>query len=312
MIGEDVDTQLNLKWVNLDEKRNIADYCENCKTKELREKVVELVGKLVEIEKNEQSLVVNDRRKEGILFYRKKNNKWGWFEDGDVGNDSKFVGEIKNELPNGKGSVSYHDGRKYDGEFKSGKYHGLGTWTSSDSDGFKYVGEFKDGEEHGWGIFTTNGIKYDGEWKNGLPKGYVKITYPNGIIFDGIIIDSELGNYLKNVKGTTTYPNGEKYEGEFKDGEFHGQGTFTSPDREKYVGEFKDGEYHGQGTFTYPDGTKYVGKVKDGECHGQGTFTSKDGEKFVGEWKDDKEWNITEYDKNGNIIGKWVNGVKQK
>ena len=25
-----------------------------------------------------------------------------------------------------------------------------------------------------------------------------------------------------------------------------------------------------------------------------------------------KEWNITEYDKNGNITGKWVNGVKQK
>ena len=42
------------------------------------------------------------------------------------------------------------------------------------------------------------------------------------------------------------------------------------------------------------------------------TFSSKDGEKFVGEWKDDKEWNITEYDKNGNITGKWVNGVKQK
>ena len=37
-----------------------------------------------------------------------------------------------------------------------------------------------------------------------------------------------------------------------------------------------------------------------------------DGTKYVGEWKDGKTWNGTEYDKNGNIIGKWVNGVLQK
>ena len=80
----------------------------------------------------------------------------------------------------------------------------------------------------------------------------------------------------------------------------------------KYEGEIVNGVPNGQGTYTWKDGRKYVGKVKDGECHGQGTFTSKDGEKFVGEWKDDKEWNITEYDKNGNIIESWLNGIKQK
>ncbi|MBC8443040.1 MAG: MORN motif-containing protein, partial [Proteobacteria bacterium] len=91
-----------------------------------------------------------------------------------------------------------------------------------------------------------------------------------------------------------------------------GQGTFTYSNGEKYVGEWKDDKLNGKGTFTWSDGGKYVGKFKDGECHGQGTFSSKDGEKFVGEWKDDEEWNITEYDKNGIITGKWVNGVKQK
>ena len=91
-----------------------------------------------------------------------------------------------------------------------------------------------------------------------------------------------------------------------------GFGKYTYLDGEKYEGEWKNGKWDGQGTFTSPDGEKYVGKFKDGECHGQGTFSSKDGEKFVGEWKDDEEWNITEYDKNGNITGKWVNGVKQK
>ena len=73
--------------------------------------------------------------------------------------------------------------------------------------------------------------------------------------------------------------------GEFKGGLPNGQGTETTPDGEKYVGEFKDGERNGQGTLTFPDGTKFVGKFKDG-----------------------KRWNGTMYDKEGNIIGKWVNG----
>ena len=76
----------------------------------------------------------------------------------------------------------------------------------------------------------------------------------------------------------------------------------------RYVGEWKDGKKHGQGTYTFPDGKKYVGGWKDSKYHGQGTLTSSDGKYFVGEFKDSKPWNITGYDKNGNIKRKWVNG----
>jgi hypothetical protein len=55
----------------------------------------------------------------------------------------------------------------------------------------------------------------------------------------------------------------------------------------------------------------YVGKYKDGKKHGQGTYTLPDGYKSVGEWRVNQLWNIIEYDKDGNIIGKWVNGVEQ-
>ena len=37
----------------------------------------------------------------------------------------------------------------------------------------------------------------------------------------------------------------------------------------------------------------------------------ENGTKYVGEWKNGKEWNITLYEKNGNIIGRFVDGVKQ-
>jgi len=37
---------------------------------------------------------------------------------------------------------------------------------------------------------------------------------------------------------------------------------------------------------------------------------NKDG-KYVGEYKNGEVWNGIVYDKNRNIIGNWVNGVKQ-
>ena len=66
-----------------------------------------------------------------------------------------------------------------------------------------------------------------------------------------------------------------------------------------------------QGNFTFPNGAKYRGELKDGLLNGQGISTLFDGRKYVGEFKDGKRWNGTIYDKEGNIIGKWWNGVKQ-
>ena len=56
-----------------------------------------------------------------------------------------------------------------------------------------------------------------------------------------------------------------------------------------------------------------LGKVGNGvgERNGQGTITYPDGIKYVGEFKGGELWNGIFYEKNGNIIEKWVNGVKQ-
>ena len=107
-----------------------------------------------------------------------------------------------------------------------------------------------------------------------------------------------------------------RYIGEFKDGFFedrqpNGRGTFTSTDGIKYEGEFKDGERNGQGTYTFPSGGKYVGEWKDGRENGQGKRTFPDGRKYIGEFKGGDPWNGVEFNKDGNIIGKWVNGVRQ-
>jgi len=68
------------------------------------------------------------------------------------------------------------------------------------------------------------------------------------------------------------------------------------------------GKNFGQGTYTFTSGEKYVGEFKDGTWEGQGTFTFFDGRKGVGEFRNDRPWNIIDYDKDGKIIGRYVNG----
>ena len=63
------------------------------------------------------------------------------------GDKSEYAGELKNELPDGKGIMTYLDGSIYDGEWKEGQRYGEGTLTFED--GAKYEGEWKDGEMDG-------------------------------------------------------------------------------------------------------------------------------------------------------------------
>ena len=71
------------------------------------------------------------------------------------------------------------------------------------------------------------------------------------------------------------------------------------------------GKKRGKATLTHLNGEKYEGRWKDGQYHGQGTLTLPDGGELVGEFRVHEPWNVTEYDKDGSIIGKFVNGVNQ-
>ena len=106
-------------------------------------------------------------------------------------------------------------------------------------------------------------------------------------------------NHIKNTKG------------EYKNNEKNGFGTEIYEDGSKYVGNFTNHERDGQGTYYYTNGDKYVGEWKKSSVHGKGSWLLKNGDRWVGEMRNDKDWNTTGYDKNGNIIGRVVNGVNQ-
>jgi len=60
------------------------------------------------------------KRLNGVLFFINRNRIVGWYEDGDEKKDGKYVGEIEYRKPNGQGTHTYSNRKKYVGEWKGG------------------------------------------------------------------------------------------------------------------------------------------------------------------------------------------------
>ena len=106
----------------------------------------------------------------GVLFFKKVNGKFGWFENGNDKKDWKYIGEIKNGKPNGTGVLSSTSG-KYSGKLKNGMKHGQGTYTYKS--GRKRVGEFRKGKPWNVNNYDKNG-KIEAAWIKGIKLKWVK------------------------------------------------------------------------------------------------------------------------------------------
>jgi len=96
-----------------------------------------------------------------------------------------------------------------------------GTGTSVNSEGGKYTGSFKIGLPHGNGVFEyVNGDRYQGEFLDGLPHGH--------------------GSYF--------WLNGDEYNGKFFQGMQHGDGSIIYSTGQQYIGQFANNMPHGNGT----------------------------------------------------------------
>ncbi len=79
---------------------------------------------------------------------------------------NRYDGEFQNGRRNGCGTYSFANGRRYIGQFKADQFDGLGIWLLGD--GNRYVGQFKDNRCHGEGIFLfKDGGSERGTWQNG-------------------------------------------------------------------------------------------------------------------------------------------------
>lgn len=78
----------------------------------------------------------------------------------------KYAGQVKDNIPHGRGAFSMSDGTRYEGQWKEGLPHGRGKILYAA--GESYRGEFFNGKRHGYGIIVkVNGEKRSGFWENG-------------------------------------------------------------------------------------------------------------------------------------------------
>ena len=243
---------------------------------------------------------------------------------------STYVGEWKDGKHHGQGTYTWSNGEKYIGEFKDGKRHGEGFMLFTD--GGNYYGVWKDGINHGQGKYTTSdGTVFEGEYKFGRLNGQVTMTSPKFPI-DGYKYVGEFKDNMKNGQGTHTFSTGTKYEGEWKEGK-EWNTKHTKKDG-TLLGKYKNGEWELKWGVMYlgtrngelkwreekwegvesednKDMVTYGGEINNGVPNGQGTEIFPDGSKYVGNVWDGEMWNGTLYNKDGNIIGKVVNGKTQ-
>ena len=99
------------------------------------------------------------------------------------------------KLATGRGTLRFHDGSIYEGEFKDGLRHGHGKLTQDDGD------------------------VYEGGWRTDKPFGQGCLNFAAGGYCEG-----EWAHGVMHGPGVKVEPDGTKYEGQFKDDKWHGFG----------------------------------------------------------------------------------------
>ena len=151
----------------------------------------------------------------------------------------------------------------------------------------RYEGHFNEnGVPHGEGKITyEEGDVYEGELVDGKRSGKGKMTYKNGNIYEG-----EWAEDVRHGHGSLTYPSGYEYKGNWLNGKREGHGTQSYRNGDVYDGDWSNNEPHGHGKYTYAadvERSVYVGELSNGKYKGQGTMIYADGTKYEGEWADD-------------------------
>ena len=161
-------------------------------------------------------------RKVKRIRIRVSEHGWGMYE-GQL--DS--VGE-----PHGRGTITWENGGRYDGEWCDGKANGHGTMDYANGD--RYEGKWKDGCRFGQGThhFKDGGV-YEGQWRNAAPDGQGKMTLKNG----------------------------SHYEGSWKDGKWHGPGIVRPVNGGEWEGMFQLGKCT-VGTLRRPNGELEIGRYE--------------------------------------------------
>jgi hypothetical protein len=161
---------------------------------------------------------------------------------------------VTGDCKNGKGTMIYSDGSKYEGNWSNGKCNGFGIETYPN--GSRYEGYFIDNNYNGSGKgFLANGDVYEGNYVDGYRSGYGTVIYKDGIKYEGNWSQSK-----RNGFGIQTWPNGDRYEGNWLNDKRNGKGKAFWANGDGYEGDFVEDYRTGFGKLLKKDGTIQEGK----------------------------------------------------
>lgn len=227
--------------------------------------------------------------------------------------DGTYVGNIANDLREGRGKMTYTNGEIYDGSWSNDKKQGNGKMT------------------------YKNGGVFESVWRNDLASDYGTMIYANGDNYKGYMIDGMKTNGLYGFS-TMKYANGDVYFGNWKNDMREGDGTMTYNNKDKYTGNWKndmreglgkmtyqsgeiyEGNWHedarsksGKAKIKYPNGDQYKGNLVDDLKQGYGEMYYANGDYYAGNWVEDKKSGMgtMKYANGDSYEGDWANDVRQ-
>ncbi|XP_062417476.1 alsin isoform X2 [Pungitius pungitius] len=216
-----------------------------------------------------------------------------FYKDGRL-KEATYDGSWLNGKPDGRGVLTWPDGRVYTGGFRSGLEDGFGEFVAPNKTLNKtdqYLGHWRDGRMHGLGTYSyASGEVYDGSFQDGMRHGH-------GMLRSGKLNSSSpsvfIGRWLQDKKsGYGVFDDitkGEKYMGMWQDHMRQGNGVVVTQFGLYYEGAFKDNKMTGTGILLSEDDTTYEGEFSDDwTLNGKGTLTMANGDylegSFGGEW----------------------------
>jgi hypothetical protein len=192
--------------------------------------------------------------------------KGNWESDkiGDFGlflekNGNYYLGQIKEGKFEGKGELNIEGISKYNGEFKNDLPEGKGIFEDYENN-YKYDGDWSLGKKNGRGVLEfTDGTKYEGDFKNDLYDGNGIIKFNNGNVYEGEFVEGNIKG-----KGKFVWNDGKKYDGDYEDFMKNGFGKFFWKEKKYYEGQWLNNKQHGQGKIVN-DGSEIEGTFRFGK-----------------------------------------------
>lgn len=227
---------------------------------------------------------------EGQFYFGKKQGDNGTMTF--AANGDKYVGQWKNDQPNGRGIYYFATRERYEGDFLNGAFEGQGTMYYPD--GAYYKGSWSKNRKHGAGAFLfADGREKRGNWAMGK------------------YVDNSVQTQEKPTTAQNNKPNQNTGQ---KPTDTKPSNNTAKPDLNGLRNCGVVSCRSGQGYYRYPEGSLWVGEFKDNVPNGRGVCYYANGDRYEGQWANNTpNGEGIMYFATGRVYGAvWVNGSMVK